>query len=51
MRKIIEYHIVTASDIDELEKQVNYYIQDDFEPFGNVFCNDVLLFQTIVKYD
>ena len=49
--KEIEYQIVSSTNIDDLEKQVNDLIQKGFMPFERIQKINRLLIQTMLKYE
>ena len=56
MNQIIEYKIVSSTDINKVAEQVNELIKATFQPFGAVcssYCPDeevFYTFQAVVKY-
>jgi hypothetical protein len=52
MNKIIEYKVIVAENISQLEYETNLAIQDGWQPFGNIDV-DMLgkMFRQMVKYE
>ena len=50
MEKKIEYKIIASSSSEGLEKLVQTFLNDGFEPLGSLAVNNTGLFQCIVRY-
>jgi len=49
--KIKGYKILNKNFLCKLEKDVNRYIQDGWQPHGNILCDDDTYSQAMIKID
>ena len=50
MRKVIDYKIVCAANVEEIEKSIKAHIGDGWGLLGPAYCCQDRHCQTIVKY-
>jgi hypothetical protein len=51
MRKIVDYKIVSAAHVEEVEKSIKAYIGDGWELLSSAYCCQDRHCQAIVKYE
>lgn len=51
MRRIVDYKIVCAAHVDEVEKSIKAYIGNGWELLGPAYCCQDRHCQTVVKYE
>lgn len=52
MSKIVEYKIIMVENYAELQDDVNKYIKEGWQPYGNFFLTEnYLIIQPMVKYE